>query len=51
MIIDWLESCKYTHDEAIAEAESMIRRQTTGIDAVSREYAIELIADDIIYGW
>lgn len=50
-ILDWLKGCGYSEAEAIKEAEAMIKYHTTGIDAVSREYAIEMIVEDIECGW
>ena len=46
-IVKWLEGCGFNKSEAVKEAETMIKYHTTGVDAVSREYAIELILEDI----
>lgn len=46
-IVKWLEGCGFNKSEATKEAEAMIKYHTTGVDAVSREYAIELILADI----
>lgn len=46
-IVKWLEGCGFNKSEATKEAEAMIKYHTTGYDAVSREYAIELILADI----
>lgn len=46
-IITFFETIGFENAEAIKEAESVIRYHTTGIDAVSRDYAIEMIYNDL----
>lgn len=46
-IVKYFESCGFNKSEATKEVESIIKYHTTGVDAVSREYAIEMIFDDL----
>lgn len=46
-LVEYFIGCGYTEQEAVKEAESMIRYHTTGADAVSREYAIEMLLEEL----
>lgn len=47
-IISWLNSCGYTNEEAIKEANSMVRCNMYKDHTVySREYAIQMILEEI----
>lgn len=46
-IIKHFEGCGMTTAEAVKEVESILHYHTSGADAVSREYAIELVYNDL----
>jgi hypothetical protein len=46
-LVEYFEGCGFNHTEATKEVESMIKYHTTGVDAVSREYAIDMMCDDL----
>ena len=46
-LIQFYMSCGYDHASAVEEVETALRYHTTGVDAVSREYAIEMMLEDI----
>ena len=47
-IVSWLMSCGYNKNEAIIEANKMIEcNRWDGVEMCSREYAIEMILEDI----
>lgn len=46
-LVKAFQRCGFNEKEAVRELESIIRYHTTGIDAVSREYAIEMIYNDM----
>ena len=46
-LVAYFCGCGFSSDEAKKEIESIIHYNTTGIDAVSREYAIELMCSDL----
>lgn len=48
-IVEWLKSCGYSEGEAVTEANKMIEaNRWDGAEMCSREYAIEMILNDII---
>ena len=46
-LVEYFEGCGFNHNEATKEVEGMIKYHTTGVDAVSREYAIDMMCDDL----
>jgi hypothetical protein len=46
-LVKYFEGCGFNHNEATKEVEGMIKYHTTGVDAVSREYAIDMMCDDL----
>lgn len=47
-IVNWLISCGYGKNEAIAEANKMIEaNRWDGVEKCSREYAIEMILENL----
>lgn len=48
-IINWLISCGYCEKDAITEANKMIEaNRWDGAEKCSREYAIDMILEDLI---
>lgn len=48
IIVNWLMSCGYSRANAITEANAMIERNRwDGFEKCSREFAIQMILDDI----
>ena len=48
-IVNWLMSCGYSEDEAVVEANKMIEyNRRDGFELCSREFAIQMILDDIV---
>lgn len=46
-IIDWLMSCGYTRTDAETEANMVEMNRWDGVEMCSREYAIQMVLDDI----
>lgn len=47
-IIEWLQSCGYSESSAVIEANKMIEaNRWDGVEKCSREYAIEMILNDL----
>ena len=47
-LVKHFEKCGFTEEQAKKELETIIKYHTTGLDRVSREYAIEMIYEDMI---
>lgn len=47
-VVEWLMSCGYCESDAKKEAEIMVERNRwDGVEKCSREYAIEMILENI----
>lgn len=46
-LIKHFEGFGFSRDNAIKEIETIIKYHTTGVDSVSREYAIEMMHEEI----
>lgn len=49
-LLEWLQGCGYNPTEAEKELAAMIKYHTTGADAVTYDYAIELMYSDVAEG-
>lgn len=47
-IIEWLQGCGYNIADAEKELSTIVKYHTTGVDAVSYDYAIATIYSDVV---
>lgn len=48
-IVEWLTGCGYSNTDAVKEANKMIEaNRWDGVEKCSREYAIEMILNDLL---
>lgn len=47
-LVNYFEGCGYTNEQAKKEVNSIVRYHTTGADAVSYEYALDMMIEDLL---